>query len=369
MQKKLLCLALVLFLLVGAFAACGNNNDTDEPDPAFGTNGDASNQTTNDSPAEPFLPLETVLIEFDGNPVTWAEVFNDLNSVFGIFLQRGPVDLDAIITWQDLYDEELTYREFMLRYAVDLAMERRAIETEFHALGLSLEDNFYDELIEMAKMMYQVDEDELLELLAEANFTLDLFLYFNAVGQMHMQIQEHLFDDTTDIPANELNDFVAEEGILRAKHILIMLDGQSDDPTAKAAALYAELSGLSGAAQTARFDAMLAAYGEDPGMLSNPNGYTFVPGVMVPEFTEGTEALAYGEISPPILSGFGYHIILRLPVTIDDIVMLPGNNQSPLAPLITRTLTDNVIRATRDALTYTVLPLLLDLDPADVFFS
>ena len=41
-------------------------------------------------------------------------------------------------------------------------------------------------------------------------------------------------------------------------------------------------------------------------------GYTFGPGEMVDEFYEGTKTLAEGEISQPIQSQYGYHIILRL---------------------------------------------------------
>lgn len=98
-----------------------------------------------------------------------------------------------------------------------------------------------------------------------------------------------------------------ESGILTAKHILVS-DG------ALAQRLHQELMGLSGEAQRTRFVEMIATYGEDPGMETNPNGYTFEPDVMVSEFTAGTQALAYYEISAPIHSQFGYHIILRLPV-------------------------------------------------------
>ena len=53
-------------------------------------------------------------------------------------------------------------------------------------------------------------------------------------------------------------------------------------------------------------------------MKANPDGYVFGPGEMVTEFEEGTKALQPGQISQPIQSSFGWHIILRLPLTQAD---------------------------------------------------
>ena len=67
-----------------------------------------------------------------------------------------------------------------------------------------------------------------------------------------------------------------------------------------------------------QFDPLLTIYGEDPGMAANPGGYLFGPGDMVAEFEAGTKALQPGQISQPIQSSYGWHIILRLPLTQAD---------------------------------------------------
>jgi len=60
------------------------------------------------------------------------------------------------------------------------------------------------------------------------------------------------------------------------------------------------------------FDMLIMTYGEDPGMMSNPYGYTFTSGVMVSEFEEATRELEIGEISGLVRSQFGFHIIMRV---------------------------------------------------------
>jgi len=60
------------------------------------------------------------------------------------------------------------------------------------------------------------------------------------------------------------------------------------------------------------FDMLMETYGEDPGMEVHVDGYTFIAEQMVPEFSAATMALEIGEISEPVRSGFGYHIILRV---------------------------------------------------------
>ena len=60
------------------------------------------------------------------------------------------------------------------------------------------------------------------------------------------------------------------------------------------------------------FDALIAAYGTDPGMQTYPDGYTFTRYVMVQEFQDAVEELEIGQISGIVPSRFGFHIIKRV---------------------------------------------------------
>jgi len=60
------------------------------------------------------------------------------------------------------------------------------------------------------------------------------------------------------------------------------------------------------------FATLIETYGEDPGMIDSPEGYTFVSGDMVPSFENATIGLEIGEISGLVMSDFGIHIIMRI---------------------------------------------------------
>ena len=93
----------------------------------------------------------------------------------------------------------------------------------------------------------------------------------------------------------------------RAKHVLVMIDDDTDDEAAKAKAEEV----LEKAKAGEDFDALIAEYGEDPGMEANPDGYVFTDGTMVQEFQDGVDSLKPGEFTM-VKTTYGYHVIERL---------------------------------------------------------
>ena len=92
-----------------------------------------------------------------------------------------------------------------------------------------------------------------------------------------------------------------EDNYVRAKHILVDDEATAEKVLAKIAA-------------GEDFDALLAEYGKDPGMEANKDGYTFSYGKMVKPFEDAAFSLEIGEISQPVESDLGYHIIKREPL-------------------------------------------------------
>ncbi len=91
----------------------------------------------------------------------------------------------------------------------------------------------------------------------------------------------------------------------RARHILVSLDSNSEDDAAKKAN---EL--LNRLKQGESFEALAKEHSDDPGSAPEGGdlGY-FERGLMTPVFEDSVFSLKQGELSEPVLSEFGYHII------------------------------------------------------------
>ena len=143
-----------------------------------------------------------------------------------------------------------------------------------------------------------------------------------------MYASDYLFNEAgKDFEATEqqINDYIKEnpaitQGYRTAKHVLILTkDMNTDTPydDAKKAEAKQKAEEILKRAQSGEdFDALVVAFSEDPGSVSNPDGYTFGDGEMVEEFTACVDSLKPGEIGF-CESTFGYHIIKRLDVNMN----------------------------------------------------
>ena len=163
------------------------------------------------------------------------------------------------------------------------------------------------------------------------------FIAMNQVQYLDQGLMELMEQNgELEVTAEEVDEFMEEYGIYGAKHILLSTrrtsaDGAgyedfSDEEKAevleKANDLRRQLKEAGDSEE--KFDELMNEYSEDTrnedGTLAYPDGYTLAyAGQMVPEFEEGALALEVGQISDPIQTDYGYHIILRIPEARDQI--------------------------------------------------
>ena len=140
--------------------------------------------------------------------------------------------------------------------------------------------------------------------------------HIQSVGRLYMNQEDHLFPAPDQ---KELDAYLKETGILRAKHILVSDKALGEE-------ILAQLKAVGNSEK--KFDELAELYSEDgrdsAGHLAAPDGYVFKPGEMIEEFEDGTKALAVGQVSGLVESEFGYHIILRLPVDAGDELSIGG---------------------------------------------
>lgn len=93
-----------------------------------------------------------------------------------------------------------------------------------------------------------------------------------------------------------------------AKHILIAVTAGDDASEAAAQATLAEVQQK--LQQGESFEALAKTYSQDPGSASSGGDLgSFEQGMMVPEFDKAVFAMQVGQVSEPVKTDFGYHLI------------------------------------------------------------
>lgn len=123
-----------------------------------------------------------------------------------------------------------------------------------------------------------------------------------------------------DVSENAVNEYY-KSNYRTVKHILFLTADPStgevkrtdEDAKTLAADTFTKLSGGS------NFDKLMNELSEDTGLATNPGGYTFAQdGSMVAEFEDAAFKLNEGEISEPVKTSYGYHILKREPLISYD---------------------------------------------------
>lgn len=100
-----------------------------------------------------------------------------------------------------------------------------------------------------------------------------------------------------------------KELYVRVKHVLVKSEGRTLE---KALEIAEEVVKKARAGED--FDKLVKEYNEDPGMVDNTVGYYFTHKQMLEEFEKASYALKEGEVSDPVKTTHGYHVIIRLPM-------------------------------------------------------
>lgn len=172
----------------------------------------------------------------------------------------------------------------------------------YNLQGSTLYSGLYGKTEELEEYFMEVAENSVLE-----NFFAEKLaaVYGCSVSNLALKM-------TPSATTQELKSFAAGYPYYRASHILILSEGRTD---AEAKALAQSLiDQITANPSVATFNALIRAYGEDPGMTNSPSGYLFTEGYMVSEFENAVKALGEYEYTlNPVQTSYGYHVIMRLP--------------------------------------------------------
>jgi len=314
-MKKIIAAILCVAMLAVVLAGCGGSAP-EEPDvPSVEDPGDIY-ETRPTYPPEggaefaAFAP-DTVMITTEGGfTVTWDELYFQIRMGFWRFTMGGMVP--------DLTNELLVTS--IMENAVDVVLAYRAVEYGARLHGVE----FGAEELEMLAQMLTIEDEEgfMLELQEVGIYSMELYENMMRISFLAQMLFEELYGVDGSGLSDEAAAVLTEpDGYLMAMHTLIRREeGDEGEARAEAETILARLQNYTGDDFTAYFADLMFQYSADLGGLQSfPNGYLFQFGDMVPEFYEGTKALEIGGLSGLIETGFGYHIIHRLPIDFDEI--------------------------------------------------
>lgn len=195
----------------------------------------------------------------------------------------------AYVAKEDMSDDERF--ELALNSALDTASNIVRVQNTFPTVSLTA-----DELTEVSAALDDISSIYTPKLSGFNAVFIEKYYYSlgNPIIRSYM--------DTLDLETIFKTDYVC------AKHILVEGEELANE-------IYTSLQ------NGADFDELLNKYGTDPGMAYEPDGYVFTKGYMDPDFEAAAFELNIGEISAPVKSSFGYHIIKReeLPDLTDEL--------------------------------------------------
>ncbi len=291
---------------------------------------------------------DEVVVTVDGQDYVWQDYFfayysqaYSMERAFQMYQQYG-----LALGWQDQADEEgHNYAQLVGLSAEENLRQITLVEKMAEEKGVTLNEEDEQKLQEQHRMeveSYGDGED------AEEKFYEHLWEDFRIRPEMYERVirysvtaqalyRELYGADGEKLPEERVLSWMEEQGVVSADHILISTrDPETNQPldeagmaekAALAQQLAEELQGIEDPAEReARFLELKAEYGEDPG--AEAGGYVFGPGVMVDEFYQGALALEEGQISDPVQTQYGCHIILRRPLQADDLVYTGTSEQS-----------------------------------------
>lgn len=351
--KKFLALVLSLCLAF-SLAACGDS-------PAADNSKTPGSDSPSDSPSLPSAePLPEYVNEFtqavagvDGDTVMFTVDGIDVTAEYYFYWLANDcyqIDLQSQMYGTSLdFDQEamdgVTYADYIKDDARRMATVYIMLEKEAPAKGAEVTPEQQATLdAQKSAFIEERGREGFEQFLHQEGLSEQLYERISRNGLLLQNMQATLPAPTQE----EADQYIEDNDLLRAKHILIRTVVQKEDGTVgfnrEGAPTNEDGSAYTGTAEEynaaalekvngilaqlnaaddplALFDQLMQEYSEDPGLTYKPNGYDFTAGQMVSEFEQGTRDLEYDTYSTqPVKSDDGYHIILRLRPQVEDTI-------------------------------------------------
>ena len=337
-MKKILSLILAAAMLL-ALCACGSSSSDDasaetaETETETETDTTATTETSDEMAAYDIgyakYDPDTLVLPINGREVTWDEYYYWVSgSAYSLEYYYGVSDWGA-----EIYEGAgYTYNDYVSEYVKSYIAQIETLIQYAEENNITLTDEEQAQLDEQYESDVETygggDEAAFEDYLATSYISKDLYDKINLTYILMTKIYTDHYGENGELLTDEdVLSYAEENGYLNCKHILLSIDDEMTDEekqekydTLQEIADELRASGLQGEELEAAFTEKMNERSEDEGGLSSyPDGYLFTEGTMVSVFEDTTKTLEEYEISDPVESSYGYHIIMRLPISPDDI--------------------------------------------------
>ena len=299
---------------------------------------------------------EEIVMTIGEREITWGEYFyylyryaTNVEQFFDNYAMYG-----MNLAWGDTLEEDgtETYADYVIETAESTALSISAMGAFADSIGTVLSEENRAAIAEKEQADYtaacgeNATREDFEAFLKTIYMPTAVYDYMNEVSVLFQQGFLELYGETGEkLSDEETLAWMEKSGYMSSNHILFMtidmttgeaLDEETKaEKLAQAQAVADELKAIGDRdALLARFAELKQELDEDTGKTAYPDGYVFTPGMMVSEFEETTAAQQPYEVSDPVETAYGYHVIMTLPLDPDAVIQYSDNG----APMTARAL-------------------------------
>ena len=285
-------------------------------------------------------PADTAAITLEGEVMDW-DLYADWLRTNGLqyeeYFKQMAAYYGVAADWTGSIGDGTgaTYAKGLLNETNDTLASFMAIKALAKEKGISLDEEALKSL-EPEAMAHQIlGENATVEQLAEelentSHMSVNAFRFYSEALDLYTLLSQELYGVQGEkLSEEEIAAELKEHGYISAHHILFMTidpmtgkELEADvvaDKLKQANEIVEELRAIQDQEELLkRFRELKDQYCEDTGKTAYPDGYTFTPGTMVTEFEDTVNAQKEYEISDPVKTSYGYHVIMRLPLSADS---------------------------------------------------
>ena len=290
-------------------------------------------------------PADTAAITLEGEVMDW-DLYADWLRTNGLqyeeYFKQMAAYYGVAADWTGSIGDGTgaTYAKGLLNETNDTLASFMAIKALAKEKGISLDEEALKSL-EPEAMAHQIlGENATVEQLAEelentSHMSVNAFRFYSEALDLYTLLAQELYGTQGEkLTEEEITADLTEHGYNSAHHILFMTidpmtgkELEADvvaEKLKQANEIVEELRAIKDQDELLkRFKELKDQYCEDTGKTAYPDGYTFTPGTMVQVFEDTVKALKDYEVSEPVQSSYGYHIIMRLPLGADSLLFSP----------------------------------------------